>query len=262
MFNRPLVLTHPLTLDRPLAPGHPLTLEHLLTLGSFACVYQMRAIQQWFLPLFRDLVLAPTSPLLEPVHERYVYLMRIALSYRDAPTTDALTLRWVAKLHLGALAPLPALAFAELHGLSFLLAHAYYVYLMTVARDIQRGQAFGTPNAPLRRQRTHVLAGYHSLRTYWRVLSADAPAFDAADGCGTHARCLQGWRTRWARLAARPCALPEVDAIGRTLVVEKALASDALLNAYMAPACKARALKAVAATRDRISKQLHHHFDL
>lgn len=249
-------------LDRPLKPGHPLTLEHLLTLGSFACVYQMRAIQQWFLPLFRDLVFAPASPLLDPAHDRYVYLMRIALSYRDTATTDALTLRWVAKLHLGALAPLPAIGFAELHGLTFLLAHAYYVYLMTVARDIQHGRAFGAPGAPAQCQRTHILAGYHSLRTYWRALSADAPVFDAADGCATHGRCLQGWRTRWPRLAARPCALPEVDVIGRTLVIEKALTSDGLLNAYMAPSCKARALKAVAAKRDRISKQLHHHFDL
>ena len=53
-------------------------LDHLLTLGSFACVYQMRAIQEWFLPFFRKLVLPPNNTLMSSAtHDLYVRLLRL-----------------------------------------------------------------------------------------------------------------------------------------------------------------------------------------
>ncbi|KAF8963021.1 hypothetical protein BDZ97DRAFT_1066592 [Flammula alnicola] len=241
---------------------HALTLDHLLTIGELSLRYGLRDLARWFLPAFKATVTSHRTPLRTASNYVYVRTLKLAIGYRSAELCSSIQSKWVTRMYWGELRPLAGMLLADMYGMRDLLGHTYYVYLMMAEPRMRSGPGLDESGGLNSKQRTHILAGYYSLRTYWRQLQEHPPEFEAATECTSHLQCVRVWKIRWTTMLGRPCPLPEVDVLGRLVFMERSLRDDILLEGCLTPPCKALALQAVSAKREQVSRHLHHHFDL
>ena len=239
------------------------TLDHLLTIGELSVHYGLRDLSQWFLPTFRDLIVGPHTPLRAMPNYVYVRMMKLVLQMKSVHLIGVLQASWANRIHTSELTPISALLFADMYGLRDLLGHACYAYLMSVYPLVERGACFDERSFLNPRQKRYIQAGYHSLRAYWQLCGRDPPQFERNPDCILHAQCVDVWKQRWFFFLKRANdRLPEADVLNKLGLMLQLLAGDALLSVGLFSSCREAALKEVTRKRDRVSHQLHHHFDV
>jgi len=239
------------------------TLDHILTVGELSIHYGLRDLMEWFYPAFRHLILSRHSPLRTMQNTFYVRMMKLALQMKSTDLLGAIQASWANRINSGGLSPLWALLFADMYGLHDLLGHACYAYLICVHSCIENGQCFNERRLLKPRQTLYILSGYHSLQTYWTHFGRHPPEFQADPECALHTQCIQVWKQRWSIFLSRiKGRFPEVDVLNRLGLMLQLLTDDAILNICLSPSCRTSALDALTRKRDRVSHQLHHHFDI
>lgn len=240
-----------------------MTLDHLLTIGELSAHYGLRDLAQWFSPTFRDLILGPHSPL--PAMPNYVYvrMMKLILQMKSVHLIGVLQESWANRIHTRELTPISALLIADMYGLRDLLGHACYAYLMSVHPLVERGAGFDERGFLNSRQKRYIQAGYHSLRAFWQVCGRDPPQLDRNPECVLHTQCVYVWKQRWLHFLKRANdRFPEADVLNKLGLMLQLLTGDAILSVCLSSSCREAALKELTRKRDRVSHQLHHHFDV
>ncbi|KAF8885670.1 hypothetical protein CPB84DRAFT_1788110 [Gymnopilus junonius] len=246
----------------PSLDRHTMSLGRILTIGELSIRYRLKDLVQWFLPVFRDLVTSYDTPLRKSSNLVYARVTKLALLYKTRDLLVSITSKWVTLLHWGKLDPLFVIHFADAYGNLTLLGHACYVYLMSAEKRIRESQEIDPRGLLNRHQVIYIMAGYHSLRTYQKRLRLYPLILAKTPHCRNHARCISVWKSQWGEAMEKPCSLPEVDVLGRLAGIKEFLTNDARIKVYLTPACNTAGLKAISEQRDKISRQLHHHFDL
>ncbi|KAF9522589.1 hypothetical protein CPB83DRAFT_864251 [Crepidotus variabilis] len=247
----------------PSIDPHTLTLDHLLTISELSLHYGLKELNSWFLPAFRDLIHSAHSPLRTMPNFLFVRMMRLSLQLKDPQLIGVIQAAWANRFHIGELSAVWALIFADTHCLRDLLGHACYGYLLREHSKLETGENINERGLLSPRQVLYIKSGHISLRTYWRVVGRRPPDFECGPECVLHSHCDRVWRARWAVvLAQMPSGLSEVDPLNRLGFMLDRLKEDTIVEACVSPSCRLSALKALARQRDRLSHQLHHHFDI
>ncbi|KAH6912819.1 hypothetical protein BKA70DRAFT_776712 [Coprinopsis sp. MPI-PUGE-AT-0042] len=213
------------------------------------------------------------SPLRNTPNEVFLRAIGLAIAYHRPDIFAAIQLKWLTRILWHEVSPIPALLFAEKLGLLGFLGHTYYIHLMDL---VQSGRLQDPPplfpdfldhptngQSPLKRHHaTHLLAGYHSLGTYWKVLCQNPLPVHKAPHCAQHRQCCAVWQERWAVTCSQPCSISEVDILRRLQSVEEVLRADAVLLESLTPRCRMNALDSISEQRTHVSNNLYHHFDL
>ena len=193
----------------------------------------------------------------------FLRMMKLALQTKSVELTGVIQASWANRIHSKELSPIWALLFADMHGLRDLLGHACYAYLMSVLGKIERGQDFNEPKLLKPRQAVYIQAGYHSLRACWELSGRHPPEFDGDPGCVLHSQCVRAWKQRWSTLLGRlEDRFPVVDVLNRLGLMLQLVKDDAVLAICLSSSCRTAALQALMRKRDRLTHQLHHHFDI
>lgn len=234
-----------------------------MTVGELSIDYGLRDLVQWFSPTFRNLILGPHTPLSTMSSYFFLRMMKLSLQMKSIELIGIIQASWANRIHSRELSPLWALLFADMHGLRDLLGHACYAYLMGVLGKIEKGQDFNENKFLKPRQAVYIRAGYHSLRAYWELSGSQPPEFDGDPGCVLHLHCVRVWKQRWSALLVRlEDRFPVADVLNRLGLMLQLVKDDAILNLCLSPSCRTAALQALTRKRDRLSHQLHHHFDV
>ncbi|CAA7262847.1 unnamed protein product [Cyclocybe aegerita] len=238
-----------------------MTLDNILTIGELAVGYEMRILVEWLRPCLHILVLDHNTPLRTAGSRVYQRMLWLAMCLRSWKIYTSIVDKWISRLYWGQLPPIPALLFADAHGIAHLLSHACYVYLVDVQKLLTTGKNINENGALSPRQEMYIKSGYLSLKTTWSKLQRNALEFRSS-GCVLHAQCVSVWRQRWKAFANAPCSTSDVDVLKRLSFMEDSLREDVVLDRCMAPSCKALALGAIKRRRNEMALELHHHFDL
>lgn len=207
------------------------------------------------------------TPLRSAPNETFIRALRLAGAYHNIPLGVSIQKKWITRLLWKELSPLPVIVFAANFRLQDLLSNALYRLLIDIASKEDDVAAYcrSAPQATLPlngNHRTQLLAGFHSLGTYWKQTKVLPPLFEPSPECQAHDRCLLAWRIRWVFACRHQTATPEVDVLGRLVFVESALKEDEVLACSMGSACWASALASIPRRRGEVSRSLHDHFDL
>lgn len=193
----------------------------------------------------------------------YVRMMKLVLHMKSIDLIGVIQAAWANRIHTKELTPISALLFADMYGLRDLLGHACYAYSMSVYSRVEKGDCFDERMFLNPRQKLYIQAGYHSLRTYWQLYGREPPQFERDAECLLHNQCGYVWKQRWLHFLRRANdQFPEADVLNKLGFMLQLLAGDAILSVCLSSSCRAAALKELAGKRDRVSHQLHHHFDI
>ncbi|TFK24952.1 hypothetical protein FA15DRAFT_382106 [Coprinopsis marcescibilis] len=208
------------------------------------------------------LVPKANSPLRTASNVEFLRAMRLAVVHRRHDISGSIQTKWLTRILWHELSPMPAILFADRHEFRGLLSHAYYTHMVELGDRLDRG-IYSDESSPLnRRQKTHLLAGHHSISTYWKHLRVTPPSFPKGPRCKLHKQCTAAWTMRWSVACSRPCSIAGTDVLRRLRLVEDTLRVDTLLQVCLAPECLVSALNSISQKRMEISNGLHHHFDL
>jgi hypothetical protein len=192
----------------------------------------------------------------------YVRMVKLVLQMKSVHLIGVIQASWANRIHTRELTPISALLFADMYGLRDLLGHACYAYLISVYPLVESG-VFDERKFLNSRQTRYIQAGYHSLRTYWQLYGCEPPQFERNPECTLHTQCLSVWKQRWLFFLKRANdRFPEADVLNKLGLMLQLLTSDAILSVCLSSSCREIALKELASKRDRVSHQLHHHFDV
>lgn len=249
------------------------SLEQILCIAEQALSFEISHLKRWSVQSMATLFMRTVhSPLRNAPNEVFVRALGLAIAYRRQDIFAAIQMKWLTRILWHEVSPLPGLLFAEKMGLLVFLGHAYYVLLIDLLQsgNLQVSHTFADTvdhititDPPLERHHTtHLLAGYHSLSTYWRNLCQTPPPFHKPFECEQHQYCSAVWQERWVAACNQPCSIPEEDVLKRLQFVEEILRIDEVLLDGLSHSCRMAALLTLSEQRTHISNNLYHHFDL
>lgn len=257
-----------------------LPIEQLFSIAELALHFGLTQLQRWSVESITAILNSPQTPLRTGNTEIFIRGLRIALVYGQSSLSNSIQAKWLTRLHWRELPPLPAILFADRHGLRNLLCHAYYIHMVEVTEARIQSSTNDTlgpidiaeycrtapsSSSPLTlAHRTHLLAGNYSLGAHWRRLRISPPSFSHDHQCANNDQCLAVWKLRWITACSQQCptGVPEMDILRRLKWVEDWLRRDQLTTTCMYDGCRDSAVGSIAKIRDELVRNLGHHFDL
>ncbi|KAF9449116.1 hypothetical protein P691DRAFT_703761, partial [Macrolepiota fuliginosa MF-IS2] len=244
-----------------------LQLEQLLAVAELSHLYHVRALKAWAIRHLAQITTEATiSPLVTaPVHA-LAWTYDLSLKYQRTDITRAVQKAWLLRIYQEELSATDAINFAEIRNLRHFLGHTLYLHLIQLAsssdrKGLQYCNITSTTLSP--RLTKHLLSGYHSLITLGDQLERlHADLGHKAPGCSRHSQCTTVWSTRWSAAATWPWTGCPMDLFSRCQFLERQLRNDMMLDACMSASCRLLALESLSKWRERLSNNLHHHFDL
>ncbi|TFK71283.1 hypothetical protein BDN72DRAFT_958206 [Pluteus cervinus] len=246
-----------------------MTFDHFLMLMEEAYSAGSQDLKSWLLRVVLHLVQPNTGLLQSATNEEFYFLSNLAVRYQHPRLSHHVQRWWMTRIMWGQLSPLTAIGAAQQHGFQELAGVAYYAQLCSSLEGTSpsREECVQEIDAECRvdmlpKQTTHLINGFYSLWTRWRMLSENSPVLPQGEGCTCHNLCVDNWKARWLAMVHRNWSIPEFDILRRLQEMSQMVKGDVLLGRALSPQCLVKANAVMTDLRNKVTRELPHHFDL